>query len=780
MSKCTWQTKAETLESLQRIGLRNASILPLIHFTTGQYEQAADAILDSILSESWGQGRLIVRSSAQGEDSTTESMAGKFESVLDVVGRAALAEAIRRVGLSFASTARDHRILVQPQLENPLMSGVVFTCDPANGAPYFVINYAETSSTTAVTSGHSNDLEVFFCSKAVNDAHKIPQRLRRVIELSRELEDLFDCKAIDVEFAFDSLDRLVLFQVRPMVVHADTGISAEEHRDALQCIAERVDLNNRKHPYLSGDTTVYGVMPDWNPAEIIGVRPRPLALSLYRELITDAIWAYQRNNYGYKNLRSFPLLVDFFGLPYVDVRVSFNSFVPKSLDEGLANKLVNYYLDRLRQNPHLHDKIEFDIAVSCYTFDFDARVKNLQASGFNDSEIGALRDSLRDLTNNIVNSSTGLWKKDLEKIDELKRRQETILQSGLDDVSMIYWLLEDCKRYGTLPFAGLARAGFIAVQMLESLVHVGILTDAERIRFVGSLETVSSEMTRDKARLSRAAFLEKYGHLRPGTYDILVPRYDEAPEYYLDWDNSSGAENAPAHEAGFSLSLAQLRGVEQLLAAHGLAQDVIGLFNFIETGIVAREYSKFIFTRSLSLVLSLLKEYGAKNGISREDMSFVQIQEFYKLYSGTTEALRAIHNSIEQGKKNYARTRSISLPPLITSGSDVWAYHQPASLPNFVTQKSARGPALEFGKGESYAGSILFIPSADPGYDWIFSTGLAGFITEYGGINSHMAIRAGELGIPAVVGAGTRLYQQWARSRMLEVDCMNRKVNIVR
>ena len=56
-------------------------------------------------------------------------------------------------------------------------------------------------------------------------------------------------------------------------------------------------------------------MPDWNPAEIIGVRPRPLALSLYREIITDAIWAYQRHNYGYKNLRSFPLLQDFEGLP---------------------------------------------------------------------------------------------------------------------------------------------------------------------------------------------------------------------------------------------------------------------------------------------------------------------------------------------------------------------------------------------------------------------------------------------------------------------------------
>ena len=30
-------------------------------------------------------------------------------------------------------------------------------------------------------------------------------------------------------------------------------------------------------------------MPDWNPAEIIGIKPKPLALSLYQELITNEI-----------------------------------------------------------------------------------------------------------------------------------------------------------------------------------------------------------------------------------------------------------------------------------------------------------------------------------------------------------------------------------------------------------------------------------------------------------------------------------------------------------
>ena len=134
------------------------------------------------------------------------------------------------------------------------------------------------------------------------------------------------------------------------------------------------------------EKTVYGVMPDWNPAEIVGIRPKPFALSLYRELITDSIWAYQRNNYGYRNLRSFPLMPNFFGLPYIDVRLSFNSFIPSDLDENLAERLVDHYIERLLEQPTLHDKVEFEIVYSCYTLDIFQRLQHLNENGFSKSD----------------------------------------------------------------------------------------------------------------------------------------------------------------------------------------------------------------------------------------------------------------------------------------------------------------------------------------------------------------------------------------------------------
>ena len=80
---------------------------------------------------------------------------------------------------------------------------------------------------------------------------------------------------------------------------------------------------------------------------------------------------------------------------------------------------------------------------------------------------------------------------------------------------------------------------------------------------------------------------------------------------------------------------------------------------------------------------------------------------------------------------------------------------------------------------ESFAGRILFVPSADPGFDWIFTRDIAGFVTQFGGANSHMAIRAGELGMPAVIGAGEVLFKRWQTARKLCLDCTNQKVSII-
>lgn len=775
-SQVAFATKAETLETLAPL-LRSAGILPQARFSASEWRAGRTAVLASIAREPWGSGALIVRSSARDEDGAAGSQAGHYDSVLEVRGPEALARAIDQVIASFgAAGSGDDQFFVQPMLDHVAMAGVAFSRRPGSGDPYYIINYDVGSGRTdRVTAGVGDNLQTFICLKARLDA--CPSALAPIASLVSELEALLACDALDVEFAIGGDGRLYLLQVRRLAVERQGQVPDAQVDAALADVARKVELLSRPHPYLRGSRAIFGVMPDWNPAEIVGLRPRPLSLSLYRELITDAVWAYQRDNYGYQNLRSFPLLVSFHGLPYIDVRVSFNSFIPRDLPSDLAGRLVNYYTESLLSNPQLHDKVEFDIIFSCYTLDLPQRIRELTAHGFSPGDITELSGALRRLTNRIIHGESALWRRDRQKIDILAQRLPTICEAKIDKISRIYWLLEDCKRYGTLPFAGLARAGFIAVQLLKSFVAVGVLDAADHASFMASVDTVGSRIGHDFAQLPKAEFLARYGHLRPGTYDILSARYDEAPDLYFDW---SDKPPPAAERPRFALSIEQLRGLERLIKEHELEIDVLSLMEFIKAGIEGREYSKFVFTRSLSDALSLIRQLGEEYGLSAEDCAYLDYDAIRRLYSESGSVREALLASVAHGRQRHALTRSLVLPPLIASPEDVFAFHLPQSQPNFVTRKSVTAAVASIADPpESFAGKVLFVPSADPGFDWIFTRGISGFVTQFGGANSHMAIRASELGIPAVIGAGETLYQRWQAAHKLCLDCTNQQVLVI-
>ena len=768
-------TKAETLLALGRV-LTTAKVLPLVMISLGRWSTDRDLALLGCAGQPWAHQALIVRSSALGEDAAGSSQAGRYRSLLGIRGLEALAEAIDAVFAAYPDANPGHQVLVQPMLRNVVRSGVAFSRDPNTGSPYRVANFCEGSDTEAVTGGGSAHHRTILFTRA---AEGMPSGTgARLDALFDELEEVTGLDRLDVEFAEDSEGELYLLQARHLAILTPTAVGDAAHARMVDSVERSLSERMKPHPYLFGRRTVFGVMPDWNPAEIIGTRPRPLALSLYRELVTDAIWAYQRHNYGYRNLRSFPLLCDFYGMPYIDVRVSFNSFLPGDLPDALAERLADHYIDALCRRPALHDKVEFEIIFSCYTLDLPQRLEALAEAGFSATDRADLADSLRRLTNRIINARNGLWIRDIEKIDTLSRRYETIAAQKNDPVSQIYWLLEDCKRYGTLPFAGLARAGFIAVQLLRSLVASGVLSEQDYQCFLGSLSTVSSEIGRDFAAMGRGAFLDRYGHLRPGTYDIRSPRYDATPDLYFDW--SAGRQENPAHDRPrFSLTLEQMNAIGALLTQHRLDHDVIGLFNFLKAGIEGRERAKFVFTRNLSLALERLAEFGETHGFSRDDMSYCSISSIYALHGSCDDPAYVIARSIEEGRRRHECTLSLALPSLIVRPQDARCMEIPATEPNFVTQKAVTARLMAPDPGADLSGAIVLIRSADPGYDWLFARGIAGLVTAYGGVNSHMAIRAGELQIPAVIGTGEAMFERAAMASTLHIDCANRSLTVL-
>ena len=200
----------------------------------------------------------------------------------------------------------------------------------------------------------------------------------------------------------------------------------------------------------------------------------------------------------------------------------------------------------------------------------------------------------------------------------------------------------------------------------------------------------------------------------------------------------------------------------------------------MQAGIELREHAKFHFTRNLSDALALITEAGKQYGFSREDLSYCDIAVFKELYVAATDPEDMLACAIKHGKVRYAETLKTSLPPLIASPDDVWGFEWPEAEPNFITQKQVTAEVVGCESHNDLAGAIVCIANADPGFDWLFACPIVGLITAWGGANSHMAIRAGELGLPAVIGAGQVLYRRWSGARRLHLDCAGRKVDVLK
>lgn len=766
-------TKAETLERLAP-QLTEGRCCEQMVVSVRRWTAERDVVTAEIIQR-FRLARLAVRSSAGLEDTWEKSNAGALVSVTGVEpSLAAVSWAIDDVIRSYGADADDQEVLIQPMVENVTFSGVVLTRDLDTGGPYYVINYDDYSGRTdTVTSGGVSKMVMVHRSKP--EALHSP-RMRKVVAVAREIEALTGCDELDIEFCGTSDLSLYVLQVRPLAAkRAWNVVPDREITKVLDSVRAALPVLLRSSPGLAGSTTILGEMPDWNPAEMIGITPRPLALSLYKRLITDRIWADARAFMGYRPVMQ-PLMIDFFGRPYIDVRLSLNSFLPAALDDNFAHRLVDHQLMRLADNRALHDKIEFEIAVTCRDLDYSTRARALEECGFSKSETDQLGAALGEITSRVLAAGTAGLNAQLALTRQVASDRVQNLQN--DPLACAQALLARTVTFGTLPFAILARHGFIAVAMLRSMVARGVIAEADRERFMLGIDTVVAGLVYDIAavaagRLDRDAFLATYGHLRPGTYDILSWRYDENPDLYL---GAAGAGARPVvHLAEpYHLSATQRKALTACLAEHGYDIRPNVLMDYIAAAIGAREEAKFAFSHGVSDALVALERWGEGVGLSRDDLSYLDVDTIFQHRDDPAR----LRDAVDKGRAQHRLTRAVRLNHLIVEPSDIDVVYPARGQPNFITNKSVTAPYRHLHTNEAVdlKGCIVMIESADPGFDWIFSRDIAGLITQYGGANSHMTIRCAEFGLPAAIGCGERLFQQLLRSLVIELDCAARRV----
>ena len=786
-------TKAQSLERLEEV-ITLSKIAPQVSFTVAEWNKDSEEIIHNIQSK-FKSKKLIVRSSAISEDGFDVSNAGAYLSVLDIDStiKKAICNSVIKVIDSYIDKNPANQVLVQPMIENVRVSGVIFTRTLSESAPYYVINFDDSSKETdTITSGFSSDSKTLIVSR--NNAEELqnsaPEVLDGLIPALQEIENLLDFNALDVEFAIDMHQKIHILQVRPLT-------SDKYEIDSDDVVFESIDSSIKKFkdlqnnsPFVVGKSAIFGVMPDWNPAEIIGTNPNVLSFDLYRYLITDDIWAKQRAEYGYRDVRPHPLLVSFSGHPYIDVRASFNSFIPATLNDELAGRLVDYYLLRLCENPHYHDKVEFEIVPTCYAFDFEDWVEILTEGGFSDDEIEELGSGLRSITKNAIFRT----QEDLKTVEVFGERFDNIFSSNLPPLDKALVLLEDCRRYGTLVFAHLARSAFVSITLLKSAVDKKIISQAAMDSFLNSIETVAHEFINDAKEVadkkqSWSMFVDRYGHLRPGTYDITSETYADNVEKYLRpvVDQTRIIKEEVVKENNEWLS--ERESFSTAISEMGIIVNSDTVESFLRESIEGREYAKFIFSQNLSAALDLISEHGEIHNLNRTQLANISLGSLFSVRSGNIgikDAHTWLINESNSYSNYYEKSNKIELPPLIITESDFNIFMYPSSQPNYIgsgrvsTEVAILSSEVNNQNSSSLEHKILLIPQADPGFDWIFGHNIAGLITKYGGGNSHMAIRANEFGLPAAIGVGEALYSSLSRASVVELDVTNRKIEIIR
>ncbi|MBT4890681.1 MAG: pyruvate phosphate dikinase [Rhodospirillales bacterium] len=777
-------TKAETLDRLQG-KLSQSNIPDLLYFEIQEWTSNSHEVISKIATRFEGQ-KVAVRSSAQGEDAAEQAMAGQFDSVLNIPADSAkeILGAVDEVIESYVAHGkvldqRDH-ILIQKMLTDVEVSGVLFTQDIKTGAPYFVINYDDiTGRTDTVTAGGEYSNRTLYVHRGAIEAVK-SERFHNLISAASEIEKVINSTALDIEFGIDSGSCIHILQVRRITTEPNWNRSITVRiDDAVKQIQNFVAKRFLPMSAVLGKRSVFGQMPDWNPAEMIGRAPRPLAMSLYRHLITDEAWRVARAKMNYAEPVGLPLMVSLGGQPYIDVRLSFHSLLPANLLPEIGEKLVNTWLNHLARSPQLHDKIEFEVAITGYALDFDANAQSLLGGALNDAELSEFKEALRNLTNELLVGNVTPISEELGKIESLAhRRRKFQKNNGNVDVATVASLLEDCRNLGTIPFSVLARHAFIARSLLHSLVSTGLLMPEEADSFFRSIRTIASEFSADsrllaEAKLSRDLFFGKYGHLRPGTYDILSLRYDQRDDLF---DENKSLKPTEDH-SGFNLKSNRTSAIDNALAAHQLDLTCDQLFEYIRKATAAREYAKFIFSHNISDALEAITIWGQQNGLSRDELSYLKIDDILEtlVIVNEQDMERQLRDLSDAGRLSHETAQALRLPQVLFDIEGVHVVPFQISEPNFVTSKAVTGRTVHLGQHEivskNLSNAIVMIENADPGFDWIFSHDILGLVTKYGGVNSHMAIRCAEFGIAAAIGCGEQIFERLKLSSSVELNC---------
>jgi len=416
--------------------------------------------------------------------------------------------------------------------------------------------------------------------------------------------------------------------------------------------------------------------------------------------------------------------------------------------------------------------------------------------------IKSSQTSIKEFEKNIqTKSGTDLFDFILENIRQLRMslldpRSMEVLMAG---INASIWINKKMKEW--LGVSGVADTLSQSVpNNITSEMGLALLDVADVIRpypdVIAYLQQVKNDNFLDEliklnggraARDAIQAYLDKYGMRCAGEIDITKTRWSERPATLIptilsNIKNFEPNASTRKFEQGRQEALKKEKELLERLAAlpdgEQKASETKQMISLLRNFIGYREYPKYHIVKYYFICKqALLKETErlVQAGVihEKEEVYYLTFEEF-------REAVRTSkldHAIIAKRKDQYKIFEKLTPPRVITSdGEIVTGKYKREDLPTTaiaglaVSSGVVEGRArviLKMEEADLEEEDILVTPFTDPSWTTLFVS-IKGLVTEVGGLMTHGAVIAREYGLPAVVGVenATRLISDGQRIRV--------------
>ena len=688
------------------------------------------------ISEFAGRGdfTLAVRSSATGEDSKENSFAGQNSTFLFVDNdedlKLAIENCFNSIHKESSRAYRKHflgsdkevpmNVVIQRMID-PAYSGVYFSRDPRGKIDGWMYEYIDGVGEDLVSGKRTPTI----VSEGSNNYKEISESQERaLLNYSKQVEVEYEDE-FDIEWAIDKDGVVFILQARP--------ITAKSSISNLKVLGKK-ELKRLEDNYSANTVWDGQTFAEWTVAPTV-LTTELWANSFRREQAFDL--ALKKLGYlGFKEDQNDSLLDTVFGKSYINL-----------------NKLGELYFGPIPYSiepvPRPHLKFHFSKISPKVVFNTPKTVLRMLKVGLSINT--HRRDMIEEATRKLVNLST-----------LLKRPNDPEIYRSWSDQKLNERIAKEChlfhERTLVWPYILISLTETTIQTLISLLKSIYPQDTANELIKKWSGQGINSE-TYEMGRYFKKAcakpemrplFLERYGHRGPGELDLSSKRWSEIGEDAFYDLSLEDYEKSKMSRAGYDVE-AEIEEMKTFKKSIVLEE-----WRILKSLLELREKWKMALLKPYCHIRFLLLEKERRLGIENEsDIFWLSLEE-------VTHFEESMKTLISERKTEAASLKNFNFSTVASLSEIKDVINGEIKVDNSL---SGEGISAGIVKGEIVVinnpgdwksvnwpnNPIVVAQSTDPGWTPVF-TKASGIIVERGGVLSHCAIVAREMGIPAISG----------------------------